>query len=281
MRRFLFSILVYSLCLIYTILFTHCQFLTPSESSEIIITFLNVGQGDAQIIQTQNKTVFIDVGNDSLTIQKWIQKNEIDTIDLIVITHPDLDHYGSLTYLINSTVIKRIILPQENKITFTWQQVLSLIEHNQIPNSQVLRGAKVNLELQTELRFLWPNSQTRLNGNNLSYVTHLIHGENRVLFTGDIEQETELEILQFKDSLKSNILKVAHHGSSSSSSLPFLNKVSFDWAIISSDSSIFGHPHHSTLQRLLLFIHLSKIYRTDQKGHLIFNSNLKSIQPAF
>ena len=257
-----------------------CQFNTTSNVNfnTANITFLNVGQGSATILEyPPTHYYWIDLGNNDSAVLKWQQQIKQDTIDAIIITHPDLDHFGAYSVLIDSFIVKKIYLPIEiNKNTQSWQLFLSKIKETNIDTSSLLMGSQIKIAPNVLLNTLWPTNNHSLTGNNLSYVLQLHIFEHSILLTGDIEKEAELNLLNLNTNLKSDILKVAHHGSSSSSSLPFLNQVKPSWAIISSDSSVFGHPHTSTLNSLKQFVNPSFILRTDQLGSICFSLNPQS-----
>ena len=124
---------------------------------------------------------------------------------------------------------------------------------------------------QRLLRVLWPVRTSMFSGNNQSYVLQLVYGQSRILFTGDIEEAAELELQNINSSLKSQVLKVPHHGSKSSSSLAFLSSVQPEWAVISCDSLVHGHPHEQTLNALRLVMENdNRLLRTDQEGDIEF-----------
>jgi competence protein ComEC len=128
------------------------------------------------------------------------------------------------------------------------------------------------LDEYLNLAILWPRRFSAFSDNNLSTVLKLTYGNSSVLLTGDIHEEAELEIGRLPVSLDSDILKVPHHGSRTSSSLPFLAAVSPDWAVISCDSSVYGLPNEETIADLLQVGLIPKnILRTDRMGTIRFN----------
>jgi competence protein ComEC len=234
---------------------------------------LDVGQGDAAVIfGPDQRAHLIDMGPDSVEMKVFLDDAGLDTIHTAIITHADFDHYGALKTVMNKCIVKRVVLPKDEQNDKTWLELLAFLKENEVYTDTLFFGDTLTLGPQAWLSVLWPIRTSMLTGNNQSYVLHLHYEKSRVLFAGDIEEEAEYEILKINPDLFSQIYKVPHHGSRSSASLPFISQVSPDWAVISCDSSVYGHPHEQIVNGLKMVMEdTTRILRTDRLGDLEFH----------
>lgn len=248
-----------------------CRFLNGDKDENFFtVSFIDVGQGDASLIHGPNNNyVLIDAGNSETRIISALRKRSIEELSTVIITHPDLDHFGSISAIINEFKIKRFILPNDSGLSEDWQFCLRAIRSTPSIQEKLLFGDTLSLGDEAYLKILWPVRSSVYAGNSQSYLIKMVYGNSSILFAGDISQETEYELLNIGPGLKSSILKVAHHGSRTSSSLPFLAAVSPIWAVISCDSSVYGHPHAEVINGLNLVLGDSSfVLRTDRLGDL-------------
>lgn len=236
------------------------------------ISFFDVGQGDSILLELdQNKQVLIDGGPDKLIMEKLSEEMPFydKTIELLILTHPDKDHITGLVSVLEFFNIGHILTGGAETDTIVYKKWRELVSEKQIPVSSAGAGQKIILDNSIALEVLWPETESH-NGfykaNNKSVVLKLNYGEVDVLLTGDIEKKIERILVdQFGESLESDILKVAHHGSKSSSIEDFLNQVKPVASIISAgEDNWYGHPHDPVLRRLGQFC--ETIYRTDKQG---------------
>lgn len=258
------------------------------------IAFLDVGQGDCSVVTTpEDKTIIIDCGiitdrfnSGERTLGPYLRRNGIDKIDLLVITHLHSDHIGGINYLLEHFEISLIIESgQKIQSDFT-KKMDSLITAKKIRRSVAKYGDLITVSDKLKFYFLFPTEKFVLengytidnNLNNGSVVMMMKYMNTEVLFTGDVETEGEQFIYrQYYDLLKADILKAAHHGSKSSSSIPFLICADPDAAIISCGAkNKFNHPSDQTLKRLRSSG--AEIYRTDVSGAVIFESDGNNIE---
>lgn len=232
--------------------------------------FLDVGQGDAQLLKDQNQSILIDVGPSSHTLLPKLEKYQIDTLDLVIITHNDLDHNGALLDLTQRYPIKRLWVGPDSGGTYM-NQVAQVLRQKRIPIDTVYRGQEANFN-HLSLRILWPLRSSPLQGNAASLVSQISWMDTRILNTGDLEEEQELQLMDWESDLSATILKVGHHGSKTSSSLAFLGRVSPTFAAISvGASNTYGHPNASSLANIYTVLRdSSRLLRTDLKGDLSF-----------
>lgn len=254
--------------------FDGCTPLESTHNSEdhLKVYFIDVGQGDACLLETPTHHFYLyDVGNHEALLVPFLKKLGVDTLEAVFISHPDLDHYGALESLLHKIPIKGVYLPLENRNDSTWLSLKSAVIKNSRLQRALYAGDTLILKGAVHVRALWPFSVADFEGNNLSLVLRVEYATHTVMLTGDIENEAEMGILDSKTLLASDILKVAHHGSRTSNGLPFLSSVNPSWAVISCDSTVYGHPHAEALADLKWVMSDSThILRTDKIGSVGF-----------
>ena len=248
------------------------------------IIFLDVGQGDAILIQTPDQqNILIDGGPDKNIIyklDKYIPFNHRQ-IDIMIATHADLDHITGLTETLARYSVKAVLDNGLQGSAPAYTQWQSSIKEKNIYQMTVNAPQIIDLGDQVSLEFLWPNQELikelEPDNNFASIVVKLIYGQHSFLLTGDATQETEQELIKLYDYLEAEVLKVGHHGSKYSSGLEFLQKVRPRYGIISSgEENKFGHPNLRVLKNLEKID--ARILRTEQKGDIIFISNGKELK---
>ena len=277
-----------NLILIISIIFSLLSFMPQN----LKVYFIDVGQGDSTLIVTpQNKTILIDGGGSEFsdfnvgekTLLPYILDRGFNKIDYIIVSHFDSDHCGGLLYIMQEIKVKNIIIGKQYETSKNYEKFLEILKEKNINLKIVEAGNKINIENNLYFDILWPYSKNMISENainNNSLVCKLIYKNFSILFTGDIEKIAENEIINtYKNKLyllKSNILKVAHHGSKTSSIKEFVENVNPQYALIGvGKNNKFGHPSDSTIQTLNT--KKTKIYRTDQKGEITIKTNGKKI----
>ncbi len=245
-----------------------------AESNLLEVTFFDVGQGDAIFIETPySRQVLIDGGPDATVLEKLSQAMPFydRSIDLIILTHPDADHLAGLVKVLEYYQVGHILTSGLKKDTATYGRWQELIKERNIPLTKAQAGQIVVLEKEISLKILWPEQALMESFlrkvNNASVVTQLIYGQTEFLLPGDIEKEIEERLLNRPPAggLVSDVLKVSHHGSKTSSSHNFIKAVNPQISVISvGANNRFGHPHLIILDRLKN----SVIYRTDKNGDI-------------
>ncbi|NLC07735.1 MAG: MBL fold metallo-hydrolase [Syntrophomonadaceae bacterium] len=265
----------------------------PSETSQgppdaqlladqLEVHFLNVGQADSILIQLPNsQTMLIDAGNnaDGPAVVSYLRQQGIRKIDYLIGTHPHEDHIGGLDNVIKDLAIGQVYLPQITNNTKTFEDVLQAINAKSLTVTTAKAGVSIIDQENLKAVILAPGGTAYESLNDWSVVTRAQYGATSFLFTGDAEAQSEREMLASSwatSLLKSDVLKVSHHGSHSSTTQPFLNVVSPKYAVISVGvGNDYGHPHSETLTRLNRAG--IEVYRTDQDGTLIFTSDGEKI----
>ena len=241
---------------------------------------LDVGQGDAILIRTPaDKRILIDAGEGEVNVPTLLAGLGVDSLDLVIGTHPHADHIGGMDDVLDTLPVKRYLDNGLTHTTKTYTGVMERIEAKEIPYQSGVRGMKFNLDDGAVLEVLFPDSvkltDTRSDLNSNSVVARLTHGESCFLFTGDSEEPTERALLN-GGLTQCDVLKVAHHGSNHSSTRAFLETLKPSMAVISVGmGNRYSHPGDETLERL----HAAgaTIYRTDLMGQVTFLSDGKKI----
>ena len=235
--------------------------------------FIDVGQGDCSLIKSGNKYMLIDAGNisDGEKIAEFLKSVGCNELEYVVATHPHADHIGGMAYVINKIKVKNVIMPDiPEKIMPTTKNFVNLLNAVKSSGAKVYKAQQVDeFELEnSKVKVFSPKTDFE-SLNNMSVVMKITYGKKSFLFTGDMEKEAEYNVLKGlgknKSDLNCDVLKVAHHGGSTSSTKPFIKEVSPEFAVISCGlNNSYHHPHPSVVKTLKE--NDVKIYRTDKNG---------------
>ena len=247
-------------------------------NSELKVHFIDVGQADSILIQqSDGSAMLIDAGNnaDADLVVNYLKDQGIDKLDYVIGTHPHEDHIGGLDAVINTFNIGKVIMPKVSHNTKTFEDVLTAIKNKNLKVTSPVPGQSYKLG-DAIFTILAPNSDSYDSLNNHSVVIKLDFGETSFLFTGDAEKESENEMLAKDYNLKADVLKVGHHGSTTSSYSAFVKAVAPKYSVISvgKDNS-YGHPDSIILNRLKTMN--VEILRTDILGTIVFTSDGTSL----
>jgi competence protein ComEC len=249
---------------------------SPAKAASVFQAyFLDVGQGDACLMRTPAGEWFLfDVGNKAERLIPFLKDAKVDTLSAVFISHPDLDHFGAFPALLKEIPIKKVFLPSESSGSVpdpAWSALLAGLDAFPVRKETLFAGDTLLWKGDVHARVLWPFPHTDMEGNDISTVLRVEFRSRRILLTGDIEEAAETAILSAGINPGADILKVAHHGSRTSSGLPFLNAVAPRWAVISCDSSVYGHPHPEAIADLAQVMgDDARILRTDREGTIGF-----------
>lgn len=246
-----------------------------SENKEMKVHYIDVGQGDSILIETPNdKVILIDGGPPEAgdKIVTYLQEQNVREIDLLIATHPDFDHIGGLIKVMQSFPIKQIVDSGKLHTTKTYIQYINQIRKNKIPVNFVNKNERLSVDPQIQINVL--NSYEKNKSNNQSsIVLKLTYETIDFLFMGDIERRQELKIMEEED-IQSEIIKVAHHGSKTSSSLSFLQEVNPSIALLTYHKrNKFGHPVSRVIENLNKVD--AQIYSTAVFGNVVIVTNGK------
>jgi len=251
--------------------------LTPAQG-EILVHFIDVGQGDAVLIQSRDHAVLIDAGEPRYGQQvvTHLRDAGVTRLDYVVATHPHSDHIGGLTHVLNQLDVGRVIMPDAVNNTVAFENFLAAIENHSIPVTIASAGDEIAAGI-IHMRVLAPTEGPHPNINNASLVLRLTHGSTSFLFTGDAEAASEQAMLASGKTLRSTVLQVGHHGSRTSTSSEFMDAVRPVAAVISSGAgNTHGHPHRDVLDRLTAAG--VRILRTDERGTILMSTDGNDIR---
>lgn len=250
---------------------------TDDGSPLVKVHFIDVGQGDSILIQSGDASMLIDAGtNESGTVvTDYLKSQGITRLDWVIGTHPHEDHIGGLDNVIRGFDIDRIMMPEKEHTTKTFEDVLDAIMEKDLSITVPVPGDTYELG-SGSFTVLGPVKDYGNDLNNWSVAIRFVCGDTSFVFTGDAESEAEADMLAQNPDMGANVLKLGHHGSSTSTSDAFLNAVHPGAVVISCGrDNDYGHPHDSTLEK----IHGigADIYRTDTQGTIIVESDGKSL----
>ena len=267
--------------LIVLILINFIIYIFPQK---LRIFFIDVGQGDSTLIITPDKkTVLIDGGgSDSFDVGEkvllpYLLDRRILKVDYVLISHFDTDHCGGILTIMEKVKVKNIIISEQAEHSENYERFKKLMIHKKIRLIEVNKGDKIKIGRYSEFKILFPTSRLLSENplNNNSIVAQFNYNNFKMLFTGDIEKLAEQQILKTeKAEIRADILKVAHHGSKTSSIPEFIKAVRPRIALIGvGKNNTFGHPNQQTIKNLENI--KCRIYRTDLQGEIIIRIDQK------
>ncbi|MFO7999525.1 MAG: MBL fold metallo-hydrolase, partial [Bacteroidales bacterium] len=236
------------------------------------VHFIDVQQGDAILIRTRGTNTLIDGGERDSGLLEYLARLAVDTIHLMVATHPHADHIGGLAEVLRRLPVLEVMDPGVVHTTRLFTHYLELIDSLDIPFTEARAGMERLLAPGAVLRVLHPTEPSERHLNDASVVCLLELDGLSVLFPGDLEREGETRVLERFPALQAEVLKVAHHGSTTSSSQAFLDAVRPEMAVIfCAENNDYGFPHKETLAKL--FGLGAGVYRTDLNGSVVVHSD--------
>jgi competence protein ComEC len=254
---------------------------TASEqpvSSQTRVHYIDVGQGDAVLVQSAGQNMLIDAGDNShgQQVVDYLKSMGIKQLDIIVGTHPHADHIGGIDTVLQAFPVKAVYMPRITHTSESFSDVLNAIEAQNLKINTARAGTVLPLT-GVKAEILAPVKDNYEDLNNYSAVIRIVCGKRVFLFMGDAEKEAEADLLATGTDLKADVLKVGHHGSHSSTSEPFLSSVKPQYAIIMLGAdNPYGHPHTETLKRLNR--NGIKILRTDLNGTIVITTDGNLLQ---
>lgn len=245
---------------------------TTVAAGEMQVTFLDVGQGDCTIVRTEGHAAVVDTGNNDQgeKVVSYLEDQGVDTLDYLILTHPDADHIGGGDNVLEGIEVKKVIMPDVENDTKTYDEVMEDIEKYQVEVVHPREGDSFFLG-DAAFTVLCPEEELGsvedMNGSSVGI--KLVHGDNSFVMCGDAEERSEEAMVEhFGEELECDVLKCGHHGSSTATSDEFLEKTDPVWAVIScgKDNS-YGHPHAEVLDKLERTD--TQVYRTDLQGSIV------------
>lgn len=246
-------------------------------SGELAVHFIDVGQADAILIQTEGETMLIDAGNqdDGDLIRSYLNANGVETLNYVIATHPHEDHIGGMAQVLNAFPADTVILPETEHPTRIFERMLDAIEAQDCAVEAPVVGKQYSIG-QGRFTILAPGEDYGEDLNNWSVGIRLCFGQTSFVLCGDAETESERDMVRSGQTLEADVLKLGHHGSSTSTCDEFLHAVQPDYAVISCGAgNDYGHPHREIIQKL----EAEEItyFRTDEAGTVVAKSDGKNM----
>ncbi len=252
---------------------------TISSKDGLYVHFIDVDCADSILITDNDKNVLVDTGNESLRSKsvEYLKDNAITNLDLLILTHYDKDHVGSAVDIMNEIKVDRIIVPvgftdesEDNELLF---EIIDTANSLDIPFDEISAYQNINIGNYT-LEIISPLIEYE-NSNDNSIVSRLIYKDTSFLLTGDIAK-SEIDILNTYADISADVIKVAHHGSKSSSNEEFISAVDAKYAVISVGENYYGLPSYAVIDS---FEQLgAKVLRTDESGSIVFYSDGSNLE---
>lgn len=245
-----------------------------TTDNKLRVYFIDVGQADSILLSINNHNMLIDSGNynDRFKLTKYIKSLGIEKFDYVIGSHAHEDHIGSMSYIIKNFDIDHYIMPSTETKYNSYKYTIKALDKKNMKVEEPIIGSKIKLDDVSCNIIYSDNDEEDINNNSI--VMKCTFFNNSYLFTGDTTSDIEHKIID-KD-LKSDVLKVAHHGSRYSSSAVFLDKVNPKYAIIPCGiDNEYGYPHKVTLDKLNKLN--VKVFRTDLDGTIISTSDGNNI----
>ena len=279
MKKYKFLLLI--LLILLPLIFLNCSTYSLSiKDGNMQVHFIDVGQGDSILIQVNNKNLLIDTGpkNNSEAFFKYLNTLNIKKFDYVIYTHPHEDHIGNMAKLIKKYKILEFYGPKVEHTSKHFEKMVESLVDKDMKIKIIKEGLNtIDLGTNTKVTVLSPKENGY--GDNLneySAVIKIQYGNNNFLFMGDAEKFNEEYILNNGYDIKSDVLKIGHHGSYTSTSEVFYQAVKPSIAVIQvGDDNSYNHPHKNTMTLLNKYKPL--ILRTDKNGTIVLTSNGSNI----
>ena len=258
----------------------------PTEAEgDLLVHFIDVGQADCELIQTPEQNVLIDAGEigEGPAIIDYLKAQGVSRLDMVIATHPHADHIGSMAEIIDAFEIGTVLFSDvpDNLIptTRTYERLLDAIERKNLKITLAEPRSRYDLGGGAVMTILGPLVEEPEGLNDTSVICRLDFGSTSFLFTGDAEKPNENALLKAYDSslLRADVLKLGHHGSSTSNQEKWVDAVDPRVAVAElGKDNTYGHPHTEVVR--LLEERDILLYRTDLNGTIVFGSNGETLQ---
>ena len=244
---------------------------TSSYSETLYVCYINVGQGDSILLKVGDCDILIDAGvaNKGATVSSYLKSRGVDDIELMINTHPDADHCGGLTTVLNDFTVEKVWASPKTATSNAYTNFKNAVASEGLTMQHPSVGTVYTYEYLTLTVLYIGTSST--GSNDSSIVVMAEYGNFKFLFTGDISSTVESSLVSSGKDLSCDVLKVPHHGSAGSSSASFLNATGAEYGVICVGSNSYGHPTDAALTRLSSAGIAT--YRTDTSGNIVFSTN--------
>jgi len=278
-KKYLFLVL---LAVLISSLTIGCNLFAPAsnkntqiDSNKMLVHYIDVGQGDSILIQVNNKNLLIDAGpnSDKKKLLNYLSALNLETLDYVIATHPHEDHIGNMDNVINDYNVLAFYAPKVQSTTKSFEKMVESLKSKNLKINVIKKGTdSIDLGENTKVTVFSPNKDYYEDLNNYSPVIKIEYGKTSFLFTGDAQKDVEKEILATNEDISADVLKVGHHGSSTSTTNDFLKKVNPSLGVISvGQDNSYNHPNDDTIKRLN--DNKVTIYRTDKDATVVLSSD--------
>ena len=249
----------------------------PEETSHMEVHYMNVGEADSALIICDDEAMLVDTGNpdQGTAIRLYLKQHNVEKLKYMLLTHSDRDHIGGAASVVSNVDIENLFMCRYEKDNDVYMNLINEINYKNMTWTTPEVGSEYSLG-DAIITIVAPNREYD-NPNDSSIAFVIRHGENSFIFTGDAEEAAESDIVNNGLDISADIYYVGHHGSYTSSTQDFLNKVSPKYAVIScAKDNEYGHPHIETMEKLKAMD--VKLYRTDDQGDIICYSDGTNIE---
>lgn len=232
------------------------------------VHYIDVGQGDATLLQYGDAAMLIDAGDESkgTAVQYYLREQGVERLDYLVLTHPDADHIGGAAVIVTKFDTDTVWMADCEKESRTYEKLLDALAYRGMEWETPAAGETYELG-EARVTVLGPLEHYEESNNN-SLILRVQYGDRSFLFAGDAESEAELALLESGADLQADVYMAAHHGSRDASAEEFLDAVKPQAAVISCGAdNDYGHPHREVLERLQK--RDIAVYRTDELGSIL------------
>ncbi|WP_029330223.1 ComEC/Rec2 family competence protein [Exiguobacterium oxidotolerans] len=246
---------------------------TDRAETTVSVYGFDVGQGDSTFIRTKTDSILIDGGNNGKgdDVVRYLKALGVTRLTAVIATHPDADHIGGLDTVLEAFDVDQVYAPRVNHTTDTYRDFLLAVKNEGVTIKTAKAGVVIPSE-SADFEIIAPLTDGTRDLNSWSAVLKMTHEENTFLFMGDAPIRTEQQLLTAKIDVKADVLKIGHHGADTSSSIPFLQAVHPERALISAgEGNAYNHPRPTVMNALAA--ESITIDRTDRMGTIEYTSD--------
>ena len=253
------------------------------SNGEASVSFIDVGQGDCELIRTDKYNILIDSGDDDRKddVVGFLKYSGVERLDMVIVTHPHSDHCGGMYHVLRSFDVGLFIMPELPLDLIPqgvfYKRMLAEIDDRNICARCAKAGEVFDLGDDCRLEIMTPLYYDYDELNDYSITVKFVHGKNSFLFTGDLQKFSELDLVESGADIDVDVLKVGHHGSAGSSCEEFLNKVTPEVAVFeTAEYNYYSHPRVDVIERLVA-VGCNTTYSTANNGNIVMISDKTNI----
>lgn len=274
-KIYMLAFIVFSLLSIFMMSCSSPTTKIKPDPHVMLVHYIDVGQGDSILIQVNNKNLLIDSGpkSDEKKLFNYLSSLHLDKLDYVIATHPHDDHIGNMAEVIKKYDVFKFYAPKVQSSTKTFEKMVDALKSKNLKINVIKKGTNsIDLGENTKVSVFSPTKDSYEDLNNYSPVIKIEYGNTSFLFTGDAQADVEKDLLTSNEDIKADVLKIGHHGSSTSTSINFLSKVNPSISVISvGKDNMYNHPSENTIKNLKDSNII--IYRTDIDGTILLSSD--------